>query len=129
MKTAHNYYVYIVQCQDSSYYIGITNDIDRRLWEHNTGYSKTSYTYPRRPVELKYFEHFTDSTQAIIREKQIKGWTREKKEALFTENWDLIKELSRRKQQQGIDEAPRGHPSLRQAQGRLGSGQASTSSA
>ena len=111
MKIAHNYYVYIVQCRDDTYYIGITNDIERRLWEHNTGYSKTSYTYPRRPVVLKYFEHFTDSMQAIYREKQLKGWDREKKEALFNEDWDLIKELSKCKARQSQDETPRGHTS------------------
>jgi putative endonuclease len=51
MKTGHNYYVYIVQCSDGHYYTGVTNDLDRRLWEHNTGYNKDCYTFKRRPVE------------------------------------------------------------------------------
>ncbi|HET9055403.1 MAG TPA: GIY-YIG nuclease family protein, partial [Chitinophagaceae bacterium] len=75
MKLGHNYYVYIVECNDGSYYTGVTNDIERRLWEHNTGYNKDSYTYKRRPVELKYAGHFTDIIQAIAWEKQIKGWS------------------------------------------------------
>jgi len=95
MKLSHNYYVYIVECKDGSYYIGFTNDLDRRLWEHNTGYDPTCYTYERRPVELKHYEHYTDVNQAISREKQLKGWSRKKKQALIQENWDELKRLSK----------------------------------
>ena len=110
MKIAHNYYVYIVQYRDGSYYIGITNDIERRLWEHNTGYNTACYTYERKPVELKYFEHFTDSMQAITREKQLKGWSRKKKEALFKGDWNQIKQLaksgSNQKKEEGLSDDP-----------------------
>jgi putative endonuclease len=95
MKLGHNYYIYIVECNDWSYYIGITNDLDRRLWEHNTGFDPGCYTYERRPVELRYFEHFTDVNQATSREKQLKGWSRKKKQALFRENWNELKRLSK----------------------------------
>lgn len=95
MKLAHNYYVYIVQCKDGSYYTGITNDLDRRLDEHNMGHDQTCYTFNRRPVELKYYEHYTDVNQAIAREKQLKGWSRKKKQALFREDWDELKRLSK----------------------------------
>jgi putative endonuclease len=95
MKFGHNYFVYIVACKDGSYYTGITNNIDRRLWEHNTGYNKTCYTYERRPVKLKYWERFQDVNQAISWEKQVKGWSRKKKEALFKEDWDEIKRLGK----------------------------------
>ena len=91
MKTDHNYYVYTVECNDRNYYTGITNDIERRLWEHHTGYNPRSYTYTTRPVELKYDEHFHDVHQAIAWEKQIKGWSRKKKEALFENSWQKIK--------------------------------------
>ena len=64
--------------KDWSYYIGITNDLEKRLWEHNIGQDENSYTYSRRPVDLKYFETFTDVIQAIAREKQIKGWSRKR---------------------------------------------------
>jgi len=97
MKIEHTYLVYIVECKDWSYYIGITNDLEKRLWEHNTGYDENSYTYSRRPVELKYFEIFTDVNQAIAREKQLKGWSRKKKQALIVENFDKLKELSKSK--------------------------------
>lgn len=88
------YYVYILKCVDGSYYIGVTNDIDRRLWEHQEGEIKSCYTYRRRPVELQYFAEFNDVNQAIEFEKQIKGWTRKKKEALIRENWEELKKLA-----------------------------------
>ena len=75
------------------------NDIERRLWEHNTGHDENSYAFSRRPVELKYFESFTDINQAITREKQLKGWSRKKKQALIAQNFDKLKELSKSKNQ------------------------------
>ena len=99
MKIEHSYIIYIVECNDSSYYIGITNDLEKRLWEHNTGQDINSYTYSRRPVELKYFETFIDVNRAIAREKQIKGWSRKKKQALIAQNFDKLKELSKSKNQ------------------------------
>ena len=95
MKQNHNYYVYIVKCQDGSYYTGITNDIERRIWQHNTGINIECYTYSRRPVELKYVQHFQQVEEAIKWEKQLKGWSRKKKEALFKEDWELIKQLAK----------------------------------
>lgn len=95
MKLSHSYYVYVIECKDGSYYIGITNDIDRRLLEHNTGLDTRCYTYERRPVELKYLEHYIDVNQAISREKQLKGWSRKKKQALFREDWNELKRLSK----------------------------------
>ena len=71
VMNSNNYTVYIVECFDSVYYIGVTNDLERRLWEHNTGFKKKCFTYTRRPVELKYFETTIDITQAISREKQF----------------------------------------------------------
>src|SRR4030095_6414783 len=99
MKTEHSYILYIVECKDWSYYIDITNDLEKKSWEHNTGQDINSYTYSRRPVELKYFETFTDVNQAIAREKQIKGWSRKKKQALIAQNFDKLKELSKTKNQ------------------------------
>ncbi|MGZ5134256.1 MAG: GIY-YIG nuclease family protein [Flavitalea sp.] len=58
IKIAHQYYVYIVQCRDNSYYTGITNNMERRLWEHETGYNPICYTFNKRPVQLKYRERF-----------------------------------------------------------------------
>ncbi len=73
------YYTYILECSDKSYYTGVTNNIERRLWEHNEGISEDSYTKSRLPVKLIYFEEYQDVNDAISREKQIKGWSRQKK--------------------------------------------------
>ncbi len=73
------YYVYIVQCADGSYYTGITNNVDRRVNEHNAGINPKAFTYGRRPVSLVYHEIFNDILQAIAWEKQIKGWNRKRK--------------------------------------------------
>jgi putative endonuclease len=97
MKQANHYYTYIVQCKDGFYYTGISNNLERRIAQHNEGKDVFSFTYKRRLVTLKYFEHFTDVKQAIAREKQLKGWSRRKKEALFNEDYHLLKELSKAK--------------------------------
>ncbi|MBL0047416.1 MAG: GIY-YIG nuclease family protein [Bacteroidetes bacterium] len=88
------YFTYILECADKSYYTGITNDIDRRIAEHNEGENPSAYTYSRRPVKLVYLEQFFDPSTAIELEKQIKGWSRKKKDALIANNWDKLKELS-----------------------------------
>jgi putative endonuclease len=90
--------VYIVQCKDNFYYTGITNNLEKRLEQHNVGKDIFAFTYNRRKVTLKYFEHFTDVKQAIAREKQLKGWSRAKKEALINEDYNLLKELAKNRQ-------------------------------
>ena len=100
MKIPYTYYVYIVECKDWSYYTGVTNDIETRLWEHETGQDDKAYTSTRRPVELKYVEIFYDIDQAIAREKQIKGWSRKKKQALIAENFEKLKELAKSKKKE-----------------------------
>ncbi len=88
MKT---YFVYILKCSDDSFYTGITNNLERRLIEHKTKKS-FSYTYKRQPLELVWYLGCTKPDEAIKIEKQIKGWSRRKKQALISENWnDLIK--------------------------------------
>jgi putative endonuclease len=89
------YYVYILLCSDKSYYTGVTNDLDRRVIEHETGESTTSYTFKRRPLKLVFCELFSDVNQAIAFEKQVKGWRRAKKEALINGDWDSLPELAR----------------------------------
>ncbi|MBU3821993.1 GIY-YIG nuclease family protein [Flavobacteriaceae bacterium XHP0103] len=86
------YYVYILLCSDNTFYTGMTNDLERRIIQHKSGYNKDSYVFSRQPFELKWYLQLTDPRQAIAIEKQIKGWTRRKKEALINENWkDLVK--------------------------------------
>lgn len=86
--------VYILKCSDGSYYTGITNNIDRRMIEHQSGESPSSYTNSRRPVKLVWCSESMDANQAIDLEKQIKGWKRAKKEALIKGDWDEIVKLA-----------------------------------
>lgn len=79
------YYVYILECADSSLYVGCTNDLERRLVQHNQSKAGAHYTKIRRPVVLKYAETFPALKEARQREAEIKGWRREKKLALFVE--------------------------------------------
>jgi putative endonuclease len=62
MKIAHNYFVYIVECSDKSYYTGVTNNLERRIWEHNKDENALACTYKKRPVILKYYQRFQDIT-------------------------------------------------------------------
>jgi len=105
MSQDHNYFVYIVECSDRLYYTGVTNDVEGRIQEHNEGIHPESFTYKRRPVVLKYWLRFTDINQAISWEKQLKGWGRKKKEALFNEDWERIKDLAKSKNTQSGDQS------------------------
>ena len=90
-----NYFVYMVLCSDDSFYVGVTNDVERRINEHNFGLDPQAYTHERRPVVLVYCEDFQRIEQAIAWEKQLKGWSRAKKIALVQGDWDRIRSLSR----------------------------------
>ena len=94
MPNIHNYFVYILECADGSYYVGVTNNLEIRIEQHNSGYDPSAYTFTRRPVVLRYYQRFNLIEQAIEFEKQLKGWSRKKKEALFNEDWDEVKRLS-----------------------------------
>ena len=90
------YFVHILRCSDGSYYTGVTNNIDRRMYEHETGFDRKAYTFKRRPLTLVFQESFNDINQAMAFEKQIKGWKRSKKEAIINGDWHLLPELSKR---------------------------------
>lgn len=88
-------YMYILKCADESYYTGSTLNLDFRLKQHQAG-EGANYTKKRLPVELRYFEKFQHIQDAFIREHQVKGWNRKKKEALISNNHHLLPELSKR---------------------------------
>ena len=94
---ARHLFVYILKCSDNSYYVGVTNNIGRRLEEHNSGVNESCYTYSRRPVLFEYIQEFQNPLDAIGFEKQIKKWTRAKKEALIKGDIDKLKELAKSK--------------------------------
>lgn len=74
-----SYFVYIVECNDTSLYTGIAKDLDKRIEEHNTADKGAKYTKHRRPVKLIYSEKTEDRSSASKREYSIKKLTREKK--------------------------------------------------
>ncbi len=89
-------FIYILECSDGTFYTGVTNNLDRRLSEHNEGISPKSYTFPRRPVKVVFSEEFTSPIDALEAEKQVKGWSRKKKQALIEGNFQKIQELAKR---------------------------------
>jgi len=90
-------YVYIVQCCDDSFYTGSTRGaLEDRVTQHNAG-SFGGYTATRRPVKLVYAEYFDRITDAVSAERQIKGWSRSKKEALVRGDFEELRALSSRK--------------------------------
>ncbi len=78
-----SFFVYIVECSDKTYYVGCTNNLNRRLKQHNESKWGAHYTKIRRPVTLKHSEQFDTLIDARRREAEIKGWRREKKERLW----------------------------------------------
>ena len=88
------YYVYIIRCHDGSYYTGLTDDLIRRYQEHIDGSYEACYTFKRRPLELKYYETIPFLKDAVEREIQIKGWSKEKKKALVESNLHKLQLLS-----------------------------------
>jgi putative endonuclease len=81
-----NYYVYIVECFDKTLYTGWTNNIEKRIREHNSGKGGAKYTRVRRPVTLAYVERFSDLSGALKREAWIKRLSREQKLMLISGN-------------------------------------------
>ncbi len=73
------HFVYILECADASLYIGCTNDLVRRLKQHNSSKQGAHYTKIRRPVMLKYSETFSTLAEARAREAELKRWSRQKK--------------------------------------------------
>jgi predicted GIY-YIG superfamily endonuclease/glycine/D-amino acid oxidase-like deaminating enzyme len=104
------YAVYILLCSDNSYYTGLSNDLDKRLWQHETGFFPDCYTFKRRPVKLVWQTRVETAEEAGKLKKQIKGWSRKKKEALIKGDIEELKKLSNTKKDNT-------HKTLRQAQG------------
>jgi putative endonuclease len=77
------YFVYILECADKSLYVGCTNNLDKRLAQHNESKWGAHYTKIRRPVTFRYKEEFSTLAEARRREREIKGWHRRKKLALI----------------------------------------------
>ena len=87
------WYVYILECENKALYVGMTDNLDRRFDEHQTG-KGGHYTAYSRPVKILYHEEFELRSDAENRECQIKRWTHEKKLALASGDIKKLKSLS-----------------------------------
>jgi len=98
------FYAYMLVCSDGSYYTGHTENLEQRVAEHQSGLIR-GHTWSRRPVRLVWSQEFGERYEALSAERQIKAWSRAKKEALIDRRWDEFSWLSRSRS------------ALRQAQG------------
>jgi putative endonuclease len=91
-------FVYMLRCANGSFYVGSAtgDDLTLRIAQHQAG-TFPGYTSLRRPVELVWSDYFDRITDAIAAERQIKGWSRAKKEALIKGDWNSVRQLSKRR--------------------------------
>jgi len=88
--------VYILRCVDNSYYTGHTDNLDKRIVEHETGEIE-GYTSTRLPVTLVFADEFPTREEALAGERRIKGWSRKKKEAIMRGDWAEVSRLACKK--------------------------------
>ena len=88
-------YMYILQCSDGSYYVGSTNNLEARIMQHQNG-EGAEYTKHRLPVKLVYYEECFSIKEVFLREKQVQGWSRKKREALIKSQQEKLPELARK---------------------------------
>jgi putative endonuclease len=90
-------YVYILECSDGSFYVGVTNNLSLRFLQHQDGKNPGSYTYSRRPLKLVWSKTINGPLAAIRYEKKLKKWSRKKKLALINGEYHLLPGLSKKK--------------------------------
>jgi predicted GIY-YIG superfamily endonuclease len=89
-----SFWVYILRCADGSYYTGHTENLEKRVAEHQAG-GVHGYTFYRRPVTMVYTEVFMTREEALASERRIKGWSRQKKEAMMRGDWKEVARLAK----------------------------------
>ncbi len=96
MHDVQSAWVYILRCADGMYYVGSHRGPDPavRVAGHNAGLDPSAFTYKRRPVELVWTGAFQFITDAIAFERQLKGWSRAKKEAVIRGDWEALPSLA-----------------------------------
>jgi len=85
-----DFFVYILKCRDGSYYVGHTDDIERRIAEHQEGLA-AGYTSSRLPIHVVYTEVCASRDEALDAERKLKKWSRKKKKILITKGWQAMK--------------------------------------
>jgi predicted GIY-YIG superfamily endonuclease len=89
------FWMYILKCADGSFYTGHTDDLEKRLGQHDEAMFPDCYTVDKRPLELFYAEECQTREDAKQREYQVKSWSRAKKIALAKQDWDKLKYFAR----------------------------------
>ena len=90
-----SFWVYMLRCADNSYYTGHTDNLEKRIGEHETGAIPSCYTFSRRPLELVFSQDCATREEALAAERQIKGWSRKKKEAMMRADWAEVSRLAK----------------------------------
>jgi putative endonuclease len=88
------FWVYLLECADGTYYAGHTDNLESRVAQHKRG-EGCDWTRRRQPVELVWAESAATREEALAFERRIKGWTRAKKEALVAGDWDRLHLLAK----------------------------------
>ena len=94
-KNMQDFFVYILRCNDDSYYVGHTDDIEKRMADHVAGRFE-GYTSARRPVKLVFLQSFQTRDEAFFTERRIKLWSRNKKKALIDKNWEMLQYFAKK---------------------------------
>jgi predicted GIY-YIG superfamily endonuclease len=105
-----SFWVYILRCADNSYYTGHTDNLEKRIGEHETGAVQSCYTFKRRPLQLVFSQDCTTREEALAAEQQIKGWSRKKKEAMMRGDWAEVSRLAKSKPPIRTDPPSAVHP-------------------
>ena len=92
------FWVYLLECADQSYYTGHTDNIENRLIQHHYKMYPTCFSSTKLPVPLVFSQEFATRAEALAAERQIKGWSRKKKEALIKDDWETLSTCSKRQQ-------------------------------
>jgi predicted GIY-YIG superfamily endonuclease len=87
------FYVYILRCSDGSYYTGHTDNLEKRMAEHQSG-EYGGYASTRLPVQLLWSQDCATRLEALSAEQQIKGWSRKKKEAMMRGDWKAVQQIA-----------------------------------
>lgn len=91
-----SFYCYMLHCRGGSFYVGQTDDLDVRLWQHGEGLVP-GFTRDHLPVKLVWCEQFPTRDEAKAAEQRVKGWSRAKKMALIRDDWQEISRLAKKK--------------------------------
>ena len=90
------FWAYMLHCRGGAYYVGHTDDLERRIAQHQSG-AIPGFTADRLPVALVWSEDYPTRIEAVDAERRIKGWSRAKKMALIRGDWDRISILAKGK--------------------------------